>query len=70
MAIKINPKYLDSYLLYAKVMAYKGKLPAAIDILKQALSKDKENKNVKAIIESLETEILIDKAVPKDNAKR
>ena len=51
-------------------MAYKGKLPAAIDILKQALSKDKENKNVKAIIESLETEILIDKAVPKDNAKR
>jgi len=35
-------------MLHAKVMTYKGKIPAAIDILKQALSKDKENKNIKA----------------------
>lgn len=57
-------------MLQAKVMSYKGKIPAAMDILKQALSKDKENKNIKACIESLETEIQLDKAVPKDNPKR
>jgi tetratricopeptide (TPR) repeat protein len=44
LAIKINPKYMGAYILHSKVMAYKNKLPAALDILKQALSKDKENK--------------------------
>ena len=57
-------------MIHAKVMTYKGKLPAALDILKQALSKDKENKNVKACINDLENELKMDKIVPKDNPKR
>lgn len=48
-------------------MAYKNKLPAALDILKQAQSKDKENKEIKAHIDGLEEEIKLDKIVPKDN---
>ena len=42
-AIKINPKYMKAYYRHSKVMAYKNKLPAALDILKTGLSKDKEN---------------------------
>jgi|TARA_B110000285_G_scaffold231158_1_gene299187 hypothetical protein len=33
-AIKINPKYTKAYYRHSKVMAYKNKLGAALDILK------------------------------------
>ena len=33
-AIKINPKYIKAYYRHSKVMCYKNKLPAALDILK------------------------------------
>lgn len=32
-AIKLDPKFLDAYHHYSKVMAYKGKLGGAMDIL-------------------------------------
>jgi len=34
---------MKAYYRHSKVMAYKNKLPAALDILKTGLSKDKEN---------------------------
>ena len=32
-AIKIDPKFMEAYHHYSKVMAYKGKLGGALDIL-------------------------------------
>jgi tetratricopeptide (TPR) repeat protein len=33
-ALKLDPKFMDAYHHYSKLMAYKGKLGGAMDILK------------------------------------
>jgi|TARA_B110001450_G_C17274489_1_gene340874 tetratricopeptide (TPR) repeat protein len=49
-AAKCDPKCVMAYVAHSKVYAYKGKLGQALDLLRQALSKDKENKGVQAKI--------------------
>lgn len=61
---------MQAYYHHSKVMAYRGKLGGALDILKQALAKDKECLETITRIKLLEVEINLDKAVPKDDPKR
>lgn len=45
-AEKLDPKCVMSYVAHSKAYAYKNKLGQALDLLRKALSKDKENKGL------------------------
>ena len=56
-ALKIKPDYMNAFTTHAKALAYKNKLGASFEMLKQAWVKDKENKNIKVLMDVLEKEI-------------
>ena len=69
-AIKINPNYMAAYKAYSRALCYKNKLGAAYEMLKRGWVKDKENVQIKALMELLDREIKMDSIVPKDHPER
>lgn len=55
-AEKLDPTCVVAYVAHSKALAYKGKLGQAIELVRKALSKDKENKGLQAKIRQLEQE--------------
>merc|ERR1712195_148258 len=69
-AEKLDPKCVMAYVAHSKACAYKNKLGQALDLLRQALSKEKENKGLQAKIASIEGEHSLDTLVPKNDPTR
>ena len=65
--MQLNPKFAKAYYRHSKALAYKNKLGAALDVLKQCLAKDKTNEEIQGQIAQIEAEIQLDNAVPKDD---
>lgn len=49
-AEKLDPKCVMAFVAHSKAYAYKNKLGQALDLLRQALSKEKEHKGLQAKI--------------------
>ena len=45
-ATKVDPKCIMAYIAHSKAFLYRGKLGQSLDVLRQALSRDKENKGL------------------------
>jgi hypothetical protein len=56
--------------VHAKALAYKNKLGAAFEMLKQGWVKNKDNKEIKSLMDELENEIKMDGLMPKDHPER
>lgn len=69
-AKKIAPAYLQAYIYHSKALAYKNKMGASYEMLKQAWLKDKNNQSLKAELDQLEQEIKMDQLMPKDHPNR
>lgn len=69
-AKKIEPTYIQAYIQHSKALAYKNKMGASYEMLKQAWLKDKTNQGLKTELEMLEKEIKMDQLMPKDHPNR
>lgn len=66
----LDPKCIMAYSAHSKAYAYRNKLGQALDVLRQALSKDKENAALQQKITLLEAEAKLETMVPKADPTR
>lgn len=69
-AMKLDPKFVPAYDTGAKALAYEGKVQQALDLLRQALSQNKDNAGLQGRVAMLEAEQGLETAVPKNDPAR
>jgi hypothetical protein len=69
-AEKLDEKCIIAYANHSRALSFKNKLGAAIDVMKQAISKDKDNSILSQKLHQLENEMRLETMVPKKDPQR